>query len=510
MDNFGAPGFTPDPPDVLAPEGAWTDSRNVRYRDGSVEKCKGYTQALGDLSVTATFAAPISDGTNYFWVYGSNTVLYATDGSTHANISHASLTYAATDDLGWTGGAFHGYMVVTDGQQIPQAWTPSLGNDFTSLTAWPAITCKVIRPYKDFLFALRITTGGNYNPREIRWSDRAQQGQLPGSWDYTDPTNQSGIVEIGQSSDLLVDALPLRDSLIIYKEASVWAADYVGGLDVFGFRKLFGEAGLLAENCAASIGSAHVALSVDDLLLHDGNSARSLIDKRARRWLFNRINTSRYKRSFVLSDYRNREVWVCFPEAGSDWPNLALVWNQAEDSFHVMELGGPKTFGASGIISGASVTFDADTPGTFDDIAGSFDEETYSPFQSRLLLLDAAANRAYQNDSGETYNGVEMAAYAERTGVALTADLGTVKRVTRIWPRVIGTVGALLRFRIGTKNALSEPTSYSEPFDFRIGVDTWLDVRISGRAFDFRVESVGSDPFRLHGVSLEFQPDGLR
>ncbi|MFY4731346.1 hypothetical protein, partial [Nitrospira sp. BLG_2] len=274
-----ATGFAPDIPNLDLPPGAWTDSRNVQYRDGAVEKCPGYAQALGSLSATSIFTAPISDGVNYFWVYGSETVMYATDGTTHANIT-GTITLAATADLGYTGGPFNGYMIVNDGVGIPQSWAPSLSNDLVSLTAWPSVnvTARVIRPWKSFLIALRVTDTGSYNSRLMRWSDAAQQGSLPLSWDYADPTNQSGIVEFGQTEDQLIDCMPLRDSLIIYKENHTWQADYVGGFDIFSFRQILSEVGAMTENCIASIGTSHLVLGTEDVIVHDGNSTRSLLD----------------------------------------------------------------------------------------------------------------------------------------------------------------------------------------------------------------------------------------
>lgn len=510
IDNLAAPGFVPDAPELALPAGAWTDNRNVRYRDGAVEKCRGYVQALGNLSATAIFAAPISDGTNYFWSYGSNTVMYATDGSTHANITGA-ITLGATDDLGFTGGAFHGFMLVNDGAAIPQSWSPSLGNDLISLTAWPAVTltCKVLRPFKDFVFALRVTDSGDFNPRLLRWSDKAGQGALPLSWDFSDPTNQAGINELGQTHDLLIDALPLRDSLIVYKEFHTWIADYIGGGDIFGFRQVFSQLGMLTENCAAAFGSSHVVLSDQDLVLHNGNDARSLADRRTRRWLFNRINSNRFKRSFVVADYRNREIKVCFPESGFDWPNLALVWNWAEDTFHVKELGGPKTFAATGIIPGTAVSFDTDT-GTFDEAPGTFDEETYNPFLTRVLFLDSAAQRAYQNDTGEDFNGVPMTCYATRAGLAITKDLSRLKRIKRLFPQVIGTAGDVLRFYVGARSSQQAATTWTGPYNFTIGTDYKIDLRVTARLLDLRVEYSGTNTFRLHGLGIEFENDGTR
>jgi hypothetical protein len=48
FNKLAQPGIVPDTPDLNLVEGAWTDSRNVRYRDGAVEKVRGYTQALGE------------------------------------------------------------------------------------------------------------------------------------------------------------------------------------------------------------------------------------------------------------------------------------------------------------------------------------------------------------------------------------------------------------------------------------------------------------------------------
>lgn len=509
INNLANPGFVPDLPDLLLPAGGWTNGRNVRYRDGSAEKRRGYAQALGSLSATSTWAQPITDGLNYYWAYGSGTVLYGTDGTTHTNISHLSLSYNASDDLGWTGGAFHGFVIANDATNIPQSWSPSLANRLISLTAWPAITCKVLRPFKDFLFALRNTTGGSYNPREVRWSDRAPQGGLPLSWDFTDPTNQAGITELGQSEDLVVDALGLRDSLIIYKESHTWAAEFVGALDIFGFRELFSEVGMMTENCALAFKSNHLVLTADDIVVHDGNSAQSIADKRTRKWLFNRINTNRYKRSFVVPDYRNREAWICFAETGYDWPNLALVWNWAEDSFDVMDLGGPKTWAVPGIVPGSSTAFDADA-GTFDAATGLFDEETYSPFSKRLMLFDSLAKKAYQNDTGETYDGQAMSVFTERTGMGLTEDLGSIKRVWKVWPRLQGTIGDTLNFWIGTREAQQQPTSWSGPYPFTIGTDNWIDTRLDGRIFDLRVEYSGTNTFRLFGMSFDYEYSGSR
>jgi len=503
-----ATGFLPDLPGYDLPEGGWTDSRNVRYRDGALEKAPGFSQILPDLSCTAIWAMSISDQIAGYWVYGGNTVMYATDGSTTADIT-GTLTLSATDDLGYTGGAFHGFMVVSDGVQIPQTWTPGLANNLVSLTAWPAISCEVIRPWRDFLIALRIKEGSDLNPRLMRWSDVAAKGALPGSWDYTDPTNQAGIKEFGETQDALQDCAGLRDSLIIYKTNATWVADYVGGADVLGFRQLFAHSGVLTQDCIGRLPGAHLVLTGDDLILNDGNTARSLLDRRARQWFFNKIDLTNYRRAFVMMDYRNREAYVCVPEQGLDRASLALVWNWAEDTLAPYDLGGPKTWGTFGAVTGSPTTFDGDTD-AFDANPAIFDDEPVSPWKQVGQLFDASNPLAYQLGTAQTQAGVAMFVYAERTGHPLTLDVGAIKRLWRIYPRLEGSNGDTFRFRISVRETLDQSPSWSPPLDYVLGTDPWIDLRLDGRIIDLRIEYSGTNTFRLYGFDVDYEDAGLR
>jgi hypothetical protein len=43
-----------------------------------------------------------------------------------------------------------------------------------------------------------------------------------------------------------------------------------------------------------------------------------------------------------------------------------------------------------------------------------------------------------------------------------------------------------------------------------VGTDYKIDMRISSRIFDMRVEYAGTNTFRFHGVEFEFEQDGYR
>lgn len=505
-------GLAPDQADINLPDGIFTDLRNFRFRDGSLEKCSGNLGVFGSLSATAIWLNSITDGTNIYWVYGNEAVLYATDGTTHTQINSAS--YNATLDLGYTGGPFQGYMVLNDSVTYPQSWSPNPANKVIPLANWPAsVYCKVIRPYDNFLVALRITQGGTYNPRMLRWSDAAAEGALPGSWDYADPTNQAGITELGDTQDELIDCLPLRSVNVIYKQNSTWLMEPVGGLDVFGFRQLFGQSGLLTEDCVKAIGAQHVLATDSDLIAHDGGNITSLVSQKLRRWLFNQIDTTYYRRSFMVADYREREMWFCFPESGNAFANLAVVWSWVNGKVWIRELGASgelMSCGASGIIGNAAVTWASDT-GTWETDDGAWDEANYSPTAQRLLLARSGSKLAYQSNTGSSWNGSDMTCYAHRNNMALTKDVGRVKEVKAIYPKVYGTAYEVLTVRVGVAETLIGAVAWDTTRDFTIGIDYKIDCRPrAGRFVSVQFGYTGSGTVRIAGFDVEFDHGGKR
>lgn len=501
-------GFIPDPVDIQLPDGVFTDSRNFRYRDAAIEKCKGQQAVFSSLSATPMWSDSIGDGTTWYWIYGNESVLYATDGTTHAKVSSAS--YNAGPDLGYTGGQFHGFQVLNDGQTSPQTWAPGLGNIVQPLVNWPAsVTCKVFRSFRDQLIALRVTESGVYNPRALRWSDIAGVAALPGSWDYTDPTNFAGRTEIGDTQDYLVDCLPLRDVNIVYKQFSTYLMQPIQTTASFAFRQLFSQAGLLSENCAKAFGGQHFVVTTDDIVVHDGANIQSIADKRVKHWFFNALNASRYQRTFVIPDFLNQTMWVGFCESGHNFPNLALCWDWANDNWFVRELGADISSGGTGIVIGSELTFDG-ISGSFDSQTATFDESTFTPFSNRLVLFNGTAPAAYQAETGETFNGTPMTCYATRSNVGLTRDMNSIKRIKRISPKMIGTAGDTFQVYVGSKSTPDGTTTFSGPFNLTVGTDYKIDCRVSGRWITLKFQYAGSHTIKCAGFDVEFDHDGYR
>jgi hypothetical protein len=156
----------------------------------------------------------------------------------------------------------------------------------------------------------------------------AVPGAVPGTWDPTDATKDAGEFDLAEGGDPVVDGLQLGQSFLIYKEGSVWRADYVGGPFVFNaFTKVFGTSGAMNRNCIAEIDGFHVALTNDDVIVHDGQSGQqSVLDKQSRRSLFQMIDAQSLRASrFTFKNPFLNEVFVCLrrrparPSPTSPW-----------------------------------------------------------------------------------------------------------------------------------------------------------------------------------------------
>jgi hypothetical protein len=453
----------------------------------------------------------MAEGAQAYWVYAGTNNVWATDGAVHAEITSLSVSYSASDSLLWNGGAFQSHMLLNNGQQAPQTWSPSLSQRMTQLANWEAGTlADVIRSYRNFIFAFRVTEAGIYNPRLLRHSNGAVAGNLPTSWDYTDPNKDTGRVEFGQTDDLLVDALPLRDQFVIYKQRHIWAAQYAGGVDnPFVYHQAFSNVGALGQYCIANFEGNHIVLSPDDVIMHDLNQVSSVVDKRTRAWLFRQINPEKYQTCFVVASPRDREAWICFPESGHDLPNLALIWNWSEDTHQVRELGVDTPHIAFGIVVDSSgSTFDTDD-GTFDSAVDTFDGGIPNAAATSLIIADPDNVNLLHVDASGTLNGEPFTKRLERECLPF-GNLLQIKRIHRIYPKFIGLAGEIVRISVGARERFEDSFAYSAPVDFTIGTDLWAEFRLSGRLIDVRFEYDGSQALRIHGFDVEWEAAGLR
>ena len=495
------------------PMNAWTSATNMRFRAGFAEKSPGNSSLWGGATVAPYWLLNAVDAVSNLWLYAGLAKVYATDGSTHSDITRVSGgDYAATADLNWTGCVFNGIPIINNGVDVPQSWALpiSLATPLVALANWPStVRAKALRAYKNYLVALDITKSSTRYPQLVKWSHPADPGVVPSSWDETDPTLDAGEFPLTSSPGAVVDCLSLRDTNIIYKDDSVHGMQFTGGPFVFRFYSIIGEMGILSRRCAVEfVDGRHAVFGNGDLFTHDGQNPTYLAPKRIKQHLFGEIDSTFYARSFTAHNAPRREVWFCYPESGMAVPSKALVWSYDDNTFGFRDLNAAHI--ASGLVNPlvASNAWSADSQ-AWDDDTTTWDGSSFEPTRRRLVEAAPTSLKLLFCDDTQQFDGVNMTSQLERTGLAVPAradkppDMSGRKLIRSIWPRISGTPGGVVSVYVGSQEKIDGPVTYAAAKGYTIGSTEHLDFRVGGRLFAVKFESMDDIAWQLHGYELD-------
>ncbi|HSW65364.1 MAG TPA: hypothetical protein VLH56_18955 [Dissulfurispiraceae bacterium] len=515
IEDVGLHGVNKDVPTRLLSPGAWTDVRNMHFRDGYVEKAPGSFSLFQPAVVPyALFPAPYN-GTN-FWSYFGKAKAYGFVGLAAAEITRAAGDYTGAEYDLWLGGLLNGIPFFTNGVDVPQVWAPpALGTPLIDLPNWPANTsCKVLRAYKEYLVALDVTKNGARDRRLIKWSNPAEPGTLPNSWDETNPANDAGEKSLSEGVDVLLDCLPLGETNVLYLESSTWGMRYSGGSFIFDFHRIFEHTGLLAAECVRSLRGQHIVVTQDDVILHDGVNVQSIMNGRLRRWFFRNINASAYFLTKLVPLYKNQEMWLCFPK-DSGVLDTALVWNWGNNTWTIIEL--PNVRAITSSLYSPIYDFDLWDTGQVlrwdEENVAQWGDPARTRFQENLLFSPEDTSGLRKQEAGVvTADGVAYRSYVERTGLCYTglsrdgkpqANPTTMKNSLAIWPRIEAAEGSEFLVYVGSQMCPDGAITWADPVTFTVGVDIKVDVYITGRLYSVRFEATNAVAWKLTGYDAE-------
>ena len=494
----------PKPSDVNAQ--VWTGGSNVQFRNGFVAKADGLSRVFPTTAQKSLHLQPYLNQNTPYWISGSAVALHRTEGSVWQDVTRVSGPYTASIDKNWNGGILNQVVVLNNGNDLPQSLLPT-ATKFTDLPNWPTDTrAKVMRPFKNYLVALGITKASVDQPTTVKWSSPADPGEVPFTWDVNDATNDAGENFLSDTSGAIVDGKKLKDTFIIYKEDSVYSMRYVGGVFVFQFQQLFDDIGALSTNCIAEFDGKHFVVGQGDVYVHNGVQKSSIIDGKMKNYLFNSIKNVTVKAVFVVPDYNNNEMWICFQAAdtpsGSSYANTALIWNWKDDHWSVRDI--PETPAATyGIVDPqVSDAWNSDSS-SWDSDTTAWGNASYNPSKSKVVFAGPVADTVYAVGDTNLFDGAMFNSRVDRTQIYLQDDQ-KVKFISSVTPHLSGDGTA--QVYIGANMLHDAPTEWFGPYPFQIGVDDKIDCRVSGRYIGVRFEFQSTGSWFLNGYTMEFTP----
>jgi hypothetical protein len=510
----GSGGTNSDLPAHALPPEVFTSSQNVRFIDGALEKAGGMAARFGTPPIAPSFLLPTQDNAGDRRLFFANaTTIYSYISGSFTNVSRTSGgAYAAGSNNAWTGGILHGVPFLNDGASIPQAWDIGTSK-FLNMPNWVSTyRCKALRAFKNYLVALNITDGASVYPHNVLWSHPADPGAVPGTggWDIADPTKDAGMAPLSDTPGHLVDGLALADSFVVYKESATYLMQFIGAPNIFKFRPILRESGVLSRNCIAEVMGKHIVLTTDDVIVFDGNTSQSIISRKLRRNLFAAISIADYEKSFVVALPTLREVWFCISTSEGSPPNRAYVWNWQSNDWTVRELPFTQsiTWGFAPDEAGDNWDGDSNT--------WNSDGEGWSSISLRGKTgLVAATNdtNIYTLGVGETLNGVSFTASARHESFDFATKQSpehgdVLKHISKIRPRVLADNATVLYFRIGTQMDLNDNITWTAPMPYTVGTTTELCLGVNGRYISWEVYSTCDCTWRLEAIELLVQAGG--
>ena len=91
--DIGRYGLIQDQPAHILPPGAWSDGRNVQFRDNRVRKAMGSEAVYGTPTVDPYWGLNAVTGGDSYWLYASLTKLYTVLGLSLIHISEPTRPY---------------------------------------------------------------------------------------------------------------------------------------------------------------------------------------------------------------------------------------------------------------------------------------------------------------------------------------------------------------------------------------------------------------------------------
>lgn len=498
INNFENAGYTADINSHLLPLNMISGVRNTRVSDGVVESYLGYTLLPSFPEKEVLYMVSGGFETTGWLVAAAEDELYSVTLDEIYDITPSGGMSASTFGQ-YSGGVLHGIAVLTNGIDAPVYWNYS--GRFAPITNWVENeTCKVLRPFKNFLIAGNIGDGVYEYPTKVKWSTAADPGALPSSWAEDDPTKDSGSLTLSETSGAVIDGLAVGDSFFVYKEDSIAELQYIGGVFVFSNRTAFNNFRVLGKNCAIALGNKAYVLGVDDIVVHTRSEIQSIATKVIKKRLLASVDPSYFNRSFVVYDYKYGEILFCIPRYSSV-PDYAFTYNPTTGKWGERDLP-PISFGCNGKFIAGDDSWNSDD--------GAWDDDT-----TAWGLLPTVAGYTFLGGNGlfglnETYSasGSNITSLVERTSV----DFGTngnaderIKFVSAVRPNIVANSGVQLQVEIGSQMRLADPISWAPAQTFTVGTTRDLHFRVNGRYISWRVQSTGKNPWKLESIDMDIR-----
>jgi len=381
--DFSSIGLITDMPSHSLPNGAWSDSLDVRCKDGSVEGVNAFVDSFAATTAGEPYAVTqwtptgsndlyiayiLKDASDVGRVFVYDTTSLATVEITNLIVvGSGNASFTLDDEFPPQIFVFNDNLIVNPATGTPQHMTVAAiqtkietgtGTSLVDLPNWVTYAnsvkaiARIIRPYKNRLIAMSLVddkdtstlTDDDAYSIDFLWSTNISVlGSIQELDWLTSSVNDAGDAYLTQTPGKIIDGGELGDTFIAYKDDAVIRVSESGNAAYpLQFESIAEDDGIFSTRCFANIGNQqHLVIGNYGVYTLDANGQKQHIAKGIfQDTMYNLIKASEKDRSFAFQQTRDKEVWFGFSSsanvgAGCD---RAFVWNYDTQKLHYRSL----------------------------------------------------------------------------------------------------------------------------------------------------------------------------
>jgi hypothetical protein len=530
-------GIITDADPYMLPVGAWSFGVNARFRNGKISRGPVYRNVteLGTASPRFIYGYSPSAGVENCYVGYKSGQIFLTTPAAQIDYSLSGYVPSSTE-AAWTACHNGGLPYINREDRVPW-YLPAGSSQFVAIPGWSSSDrMHIIRASNSCLIAFNVTEGAVSYPTMVRTSSFAFAGAPAASWDYTTLSTNSTRNILADMESGIVDAQTLHNDVYIYGVNETWRMIFVGGQDIWDYKKVFDNKGAINANCSIEVNGRHYVFGDDDIWTHDGTTPTSIADGRTREMIFGSIDKSKTFRCFVAHNPVLKEIHFCyisgdqrtkfpgFNQSGFDGCNRQAVYNYAQDHWTFDDI--PYCYSAARANVDITLTYFtvattySTQGGTYQDQSNSTkkplcyvgdENSTYS--LSRLMyafdLYGTGSIAPFPVEANATGSF-----YLEHSGIDLSAigkDLPDEIVLSSLYPQGRLDLGAVdVTFTVGGADYFTSIPVLSDPQTWN-GDDLYkLDFNMPGRYLTMQIELNDYKGLTLTGFDLDLGVEAQR
>jgi hypothetical protein len=165
-------------------------------------------------------------------------------------------------------------------------------------------------------------SAGDFDPLLIRWASQDD----PGMWTPL-ITNSAGFIRVSRGS-LIVRAIPTKQEILVFTEATLSSLQFTGTSDVFALQEIGDNLSIIGPRAVTVVNNMTFWMGHDKFYVYTGRV--ETLPCTLRNHVFTNINYNQADQIISGTNEGWNEVWWMYPTANSNYNDAYVIYNHLE------------------------------------------------------------------------------------------------------------------------------------------------------------------------------------